>query len=64
MGDQRIGKDMMFRITPSPLDRWPVREYVATEEQLVRMAAAVQAVLDVLGGEIVEVGPCKREVEP
>jgi hypothetical protein len=46
-----------FRIAPSPRDRWPVVEYVATEAQLVRMAERVQAVLRVLGGEIVTVRP-------
>jgi hypothetical protein len=49
-----------FRISPSPRDRWPVREYVATEAQLVAMAAAVRAVLRVLGGEIEIVKPTKR----
>ena len=49
-----------FRITPSPRDRWPVVEYVATEAQLVAMAAAVQAVLRVLGGDIKEVRPCVK----
>jgi len=48
-----------FRITPSPRDRWAVREYVATEAQLVRMADKVQAVLRVFpGAEIREVRPC------
>jgi hypothetical protein len=46
-----------YRITPTPRDHWPVREYVATEAQLVRMADRVQAVLRVLGGEIKEVRP-------
>ena len=46
-----------YRITPSPRDRWPVVEYVATEAQLVAMSAAVQAVLRVLSGEIVTVRP-------
>jgi hypothetical protein len=48
-----------YRISPSPRDRWPVVEYVATEPQLVVMAAVVQAVLKVLGGEIKMVRPSR-----
>ena len=52
---------LKYRVRPSPRDRWPVREYVATEEQIVRMADRVQAVLRVLGGKIEEVRPCADE---
>ena len=51
-----------FRISPSPRDRWPGVEYVATEAQLVAMADRVRAVLRTLGGEIKTVRPSGARV--